>query len=320
MKTFTIAMAGGLAVVSTVLIGTAIAQQDDGAREGRDGRDRGERAGREVTKDQFMERARGRFGRLDVDGDGTLSREEIAARVGRRMERRMERIGRRAERMLRRRDTDGDGSVSQEEFRTAALNRFRRVDLNGDGVITDDDLPPRLRGRNIIGSEAGPRRGRRLLRGLRQADANNDGRITQDEATAASDARFARFDRNSDGKLDQADREAFQQETRDYRVERFLHRFEAREAGSIARSAFMTRAEERFARRDLNNDGVLRGGELRRGRGRGRGRGWRHRGRHQGRGHHRGRHNHRGGRRGGPDRAEGQNAFPLLTEPADLRI
>ncbi|MEO0673098.1 MAG: hypothetical protein AAFZ05_13850, partial [Pseudomonadota bacterium] len=72
--------------------------------------------------------------------------------------------------------------------------------------------------------------------------------------------------------------------------------FEAREAGSVSRDAFLKQAEERFARRDVDNDGVLRGRELRRGRwGRGGHRGHRGRGYHRGGDEGRGRRDREGG-------------------------
>jgi len=299
MKKLTMLLTGSAVVVGGAFAGAAIAEH--GGR----GWDRGEgrhggmfRGNREVTKEQAMERARGRFGRLDADGDGSLSREEIANRVGRRMERRMERMGRRAERRLRRRDANNDGAVSREEFREAGLRRFRRFDIDGNGVITDADLPPMARGRDLLtdGEFRGRGRRGRMLRALRRADANDDGQITEQEATAAINRRFDRFDRNSDGKLDEADRTALQSEMRDYGVARFLNRFEAREAGSVSRDAFLKQAEERFARRDADNDGVLRGRELRRGRwGRGGHRGHRGRGYHRGGDEGRGRRDREGG-------------------------
>ena len=196
--------------------------------------------------------------------------------------------------MMRRLDTDRDGKLTRAEFMAGVDRRFARADLDSDGKITDADLPPFMRGRDVLSGEdrIGRRRGRgmRMLRMLRGADTDGNGEITKAEATAHAEKRFARFDRNSDGTVDEADREAFQNEMRDYRVKRFLHRFGAAESGEVTREAFLARASERFERRDLDGDGVLSRREMRRGKRWGRGRGhhgWRkhHRGHHDGPGH-----------------------------------
>ncbi len=69
-------------------------------------------------------RAAERFARMDIDGDGILSRDALRDRGGRGM----------GERMLSRIDTDDSGGVSAEEF-DAAMERFaeRRGKRMGGG-------------------------------------------------------------------------------------------------------------------------------------------------------------------------------------------
>lgn len=43
--------------------------------------------------------------------------------------------------MLQQMDTDGNGSVSKQEFMAAAEARFAKMDKNGDGVLSKDDMP-----------------------------------------------------------------------------------------------------------------------------------------------------------------------------------
>ncbi|MEO0731033.1 MAG: hypothetical protein AAFY64_11670, partial [Pseudomonadota bacterium] len=118
------------------------------------------------------------------------------------------------------------------------------------------------------------RRASRRLNRMRMANANGDNVISQEEITAAANARFARLDRNGDGSIDKADISALTDERRDFRVQRFLARFGAQTSGTVTRKAFMTQASERFERRDANGDGVLTRDEMRTKRG-GRGRGYR---------------------------------------------
>lgn len=266
------------------------------------------RAHRDVTKDEFDARTRAKFARWDTNSDGVVDATEAEARIAGRMERRHSNRGkRRVERMLRRFDADGDGKITKQEIEARVTERFERMDLTGDGQITDADLPPMLRDRNFLseGAGMGPRRwhrrhggrghrrGRRMLRHLAGADTNKDGAVTLQELQDRAATRLGRFDRNKDGILDETDRTALMKETVDYRVQRFMHRFGAGKDGQLTREQFAKHRNERFARRDTDGDGVIERSERR---GHDRGYGKRRWHRHHGdRGGHR-RHHGRGQR------------------------
>lgn len=82
----------------------------------------------------------GGIARFDQDGDGLVSRDEFGAPVERR-----------GPRMFERADLDGDGSVTFEELQTSlseradekasfASERFGEMDQNGDQVLTLDEV------------------------------------------------------------------------------------------------------------------------------------------------------------------------------------
>ncbi len=213
-----------------------------------------------MTQDEFDATTRARFARLDKNGDGAIDASEIEGAMAKRLERRRGKHGGRlGERLMRAFDTDRDGKVTKDEFMTTVRSRFAQLDLNNDGRITDEDLPPRLRGRDVLASDShmgrGP--GRRILGLLRDADVNKDGVVTLDEAMAAADKRFAGLDRNKDGVIDTADRDALRTETVNYRVKRFIHYFGADADGKVTKEQFAAKAKERFALMDLNNDGTI---------------------------------------------------------------
>jgi Ca2+-binding EF-hand superfamily protein len=104
------------------------------------------------------------------------------------------RPGRLQEPSLAEADRDGDGSVTRSEFAQHRAERFTRMDRNGDGVLSADDLGRLARFRR---DAAG-----RFRDFIRQADRNGDGRLTQDELREAPTPVFDRLDANGNGRLE----------------------------------------------------------------------------------------------------------------------
>lgn len=281
------------------------------------------RFGRSLTKDEFDTRARERFARFDKNADGVIELSEIDAAMANRESRRGHRHGGDGMRgkagmgdgamgshMLRRFDANRDGKVTADETRAEFERRFAEADLTRDGKIDDADLPPMMRGRNVIAEGVASKRhrrgGMRGMKWLSEADANKDGVVTVDEVAALSASHHARFDHNKDGSIDQADMDALRKDMRDYRARRIAHMMGADKDGRVTREQFQAKAAERFTRMDYDNDGTISRGE--------RGGGWhgKHGGGHHGKGpHHGGKHGMGGGQMNPDgDRGPGQGGEP----------
>lgn len=134
------------------------------------------------------------FARLDVNGDGVLSRADLPA-IPTDQLRRL--IG-----LLGEADANSDGVVTYDELLAVAPNLttalFARLDVDGSGGITPDEIPV---------PPQDPREA--LLALLREADANRDGSVTLEEAQAVNEGMtadaFAALDANDDGVLTVAD-------------------------------------------------------------------------------------------------------------------
>ena len=230
---------------------------------------------RSMSADDFDARTRERFARIDKNSDGTIDAAEVEAAMAAMGEGRGRFGDMMRQRFNARADANRDGKVTRQEALDRARRDFQHMDLDGDGRITDTDLPPMMRGRGVLkgetggmamrgapgGTGGGPRGGmmggRMGLGGLIAADANKDGVITLDEVLAAAGARFDLADRNKDGVIDNADHDAMRKETTDYRVRRFLHAHGATPDGTLTREQFFKSAKERFAELDANNDGRI---------------------------------------------------------------
>jgi Ca2+-binding EF-hand superfamily protein len=162
------------------------------------------------------------FDRLDKDGDGVVSHEEIS------------RFGHphdgKALRRLWELDVDKSGGISLDEFSEGQLFKklppprmeelFRRLDTDGDGLITPKDKPepPEKRtskgGNPKKGGKKGPKEGGsegRLDRMIVTLDTNGDGWLSfsefrqgggiKDLTEDEQEDRFEKLDRNHDQRL-----------------------------------------------------------------------------------------------------------------------
>jgi hypothetical protein len=118
--------------------------------------------------------------------------------------------GGRAPSGLMRYDTNKDGVVDRAEWKAGQEARFKRLDTNGDGKLTQDELFART---PAIGNSVLPtdRQVQRQSTYFQLLDADKDGVVTLAEFMAQADRNFARCDINKDGRIDTAEcRQALQ--------------------------------------------------------------------------------------------------------------
>jgi len=137
----------------------------------------------------------------------------------------------RFEQMLKKCDTNGDGRVSLQEYLAAATARFQQVDTQHKGSVTAEQI--------ANSPAAAERKEHRAEKLVRRLDAAGNGYVTQDEFVAAAKARFAKLDRDGDGKLTPAELSA----------RRRAHGRADGQPGPFA--------QKRFEGLDANHDGVV---------------------------------------------------------------
>jgi collagen type III alpha len=136
--------------------------------------------------------------------------------------------------MFEQMDVNKDGKITKVESAQAAAERFKKVDTNGDGAFTQEELRAahearhgdrggnRAKERKDGASRDGKSRDGKSRDGKARSghrghgpggmfaklDANKDGKVTRAEAQQAETARFTAVDANKDGAITQVEMKA----------------------------------------------------------------------------------------------------------------
>ncbi len=146
-------------------------------------------------------------------------------------------------------DTNGDGVVTMQEMEQRALERFAKADANKDGKVTPEER------RAVFEAHKQERFAKR--------DANGNGVLERSELERMPEKWFAKLDVNDDGALS-AD------ELRNMRGKnRGKHHRGKDGAGdrTLTQADVSTKVKERFTKLDKNGDGKLTQDELQHGKG-----------------------------------------------------
>jgi Ca2+-binding EF-hand superfamily protein len=208
-----------------------------------------------VTLDEFLARRAPIFARFDQNNDGVIDAAEFEASA-------RESADYWIRRFIKRFDADRDGRVSKEEFAMARRERFAMRDLNDDGRLGLEDMPPRMRER--AGRWFGGRQqGQDGKDGKDGREAKKDGGpFTLERLLGRIDRQFARLDKDGDGFIDAKDLEPLAAERIAYASRRFFKRFDADRDGKVSKDEFDRFAKGRFANLDLDGDGKITEADL----------------------------------------------------------
>ena len=164
-------------------------------------------------------------------------------------------------------DADGDRRISLAEMQARHAERFARLDLNRDGLLTQAEAKQgrvQIKAqRQQVRAQRQQARGERREQMFARRDADRDGFLAPAELGRRGDQRLARLDADRDGRLSRAELQAPRQRAdRGQRPGRgqgggMFARLDVNRDGALSRAEFDARLRVRFERLDADRDGFV---------------------------------------------------------------
>jgi Ca2+-binding EF-hand superfamily protein len=162
-------------------------------------------------------------------------------------------------------DSNKDGTIDRAEFDAQGAARFKALDANGDGFVTQDEMKAFHEAQRAKFDAAKGEMGGKFLK---RFDKDSDGKISATEWPKDGRLKFEKVDANSDGFVT-AEEMTEAHKSRDGKMgghkgdpkDRFA-KLDADKDGKLSSSEWSAMGDKMFARLDDNKDGKISTDEL----------------------------------------------------------
>jgi Ca2+-binding EF-hand superfamily protein len=142
------------------------------------------------------------FAQADQNKDGRVTKQESEAFFASKRAEREAKHAEHAKARFAEQDANKDGKLSKQELSKLPGDWFERVDLNGDGFVTADEMAEAHAAmKDRFGKHGEKGRGKRGEKRFEKLDSNGNGAVEQTEIAAHAKQRFDRLDADKNGAL-----------------------------------------------------------------------------------------------------------------------
>lgn len=206
-----------------------------------------------LTQDEMQTAAAEKIKAADTDGDNAASREELKAYF------QAKHAQKKADRFAKK-DTNGDGVLSNDEVPRMPQELFTKLDADGDGALSQDELSAKFGKHGKSKAHKDPAaRAARVGKRFAKLDKNADGGIARDEVPKMPEPRFSQMDSDGNGVIS-SDEFAAARSAKGH-GKRWgkgkLPNVDTNGDGKIDVAEAQAAAAQRFAKMDKNGDGVI---------------------------------------------------------------
>jgi Ca2+-binding EF-hand superfamily protein len=155
-------------------------------------------------------------------------------------------------------DDNQDGTVTIDEFNESAKARFKRMDMDGNGQVTDQEFEQYVQSR----------RADHRQRYVSRIDRNGDGKVSKEEFiahnTQMAERKFSYMDKDSDGLVssDEFDTARMKKYGRRPGGKRIFEHIDGDGNGTLTQQESFTAWSNWFQRIDTNGDKVVSSDEV----------------------------------------------------------
>jgi Ca2+-binding EF-hand superfamily protein len=138
------------------------------------------------------------FAQADQNKDSRVTKQESEAFFASKRAEREAKHGEHAKARFAEQDANKDGKLSKQELSKLPGDWFERVDLNGDGFVTADEM---TEAHAAMKDRFGKRGGKHGEKRFEKLDSNGNGAVEQSEIAAHAKQRFEKLDADKNGAL-----------------------------------------------------------------------------------------------------------------------